>query len=130
MQGWGFAMAEQEVHTSSHSAVSDTHFLSWVRSVLRKRTCHLTTSIDTITSFYYRRYKVERSTLKTAPCHIDNEIAVRSCLSCSGGVEAVCGVCHILESRQAYIYCMRFFKTWVLTARVCRQGLDFPCSPC
>ena len=99
--GGEFTMGEEQANTRTTQHSATLSFFFGIKFWWEKRTWHLaTTSIVIILPSFFRRHKVERSTLKIALCRIYHEITVRSCPSRYGGVSAV-------ESRQACIYCKR-----------------------
>jgi len=93
MCGRGFVLGDSEAHALSHSAVSDPLLSAWVQNLVRKRAWHLAaTSVKYIPPSSVQHCKVDRGTLKTAPRHIYQDVAVKICRSCSFGVGKICAL--------------------------------------
>lgn len=107
----GFVLGDSKDHTLSHSAVCDPLLCPWAQNLTRRKARHLAaTSMKSIPPSSAWRCKVDRGTLKIASRHMYQDIAVKSCSTCSIGVGKIRAVCHILESRKVCTYWILHFR--------------------
>ena len=84
------------------------------------------TWIKSILQSSVRRCKVDKGTLKIAPRHIYQDIAVKSCRTCCFGVGRINSVCCMLESKKVCTEWVRCFRHRPLPYASLARVLTFP----
>ena len=107
----GFPCGSCRSHLWSHAAVRVPSFAPWSLVLVRNRARHLASiSSSSRPPSSFLRCRVDRGTQNIVPFQMNHVIAIASCLTLSFETGKICAMCHILASRKACTYWMRWVR--------------------